>query len=89
MRLHDPLGDGEAEIRAHPGGLPRLPEPLEDVGKVARGNPEARVAYREPDFVIDERRSDRDRTSSFGGELDRFPIRLESTWRIRVRSQET
>src|SRR5438128_5920289 len=72
MRLHDPLGDGEPQTGAQPGGLPRLPEALEDMRDLIRSDPGPGVGDREPDLAIGKLGPDGDR-AAFGGELDRIP----------------
>src|SRR5438445_5052488 len=72
VRLHDPLGDGEPQTCALPGGLPPLPEALEDVRELLRGDPGPGVGHQEPGFAIAKLGPDGDR-AAFRGELDRIP----------------
>src|SRR5438552_17703947 len=78
MRLHDPLGDGEPQTGAQPGGLPRLPEALEDMRDLIRSDPGPGVGDREPDLAIGKLGPDGDR-AALGGELDRIPGQVRET----------
>src|SRR2546430_16378851 len=72
VRLHDPFGDGEPQTGAQPGGLPRLPETLENMRELIRGDPGPGIGDREPDLAIGKLGPDGD-CAAFGGELDRIP----------------
>src|SRR5581483_532445 len=75
MRLDDSLGDGEAKTGAHPGGVSRLPEALEDVWELFRRDSRSSVGHREPELARYGFRAHGDR-SSFRSELDRIPDQI-------------
>ena len=75
VSLDDTLDDWQAESRASTLGLSCLPEPVEDMREIVRGNADTGVGYPEEDFLLSRSCSDRD-SSADPSELGRVAYEI-------------